>query len=279
MRTARKLSGLSQVETCKILGISQGYLSKVESGQNEPDVSVWFALCSLANIPADTWITGYIDQPTPALLRSSGLEHGFKVPAAYSQNRGSKVRSLIPFIRHAANTLGEAKLLGFLKTKGIDSDFFNIYDSQIGFEFCSDLVKLITENHVLKASDFQDMGNLIKTPVAHGVLHKQYDKKSSTADLLRARIKNSKYYGCDFDYEIEEESSKFIDVSVKPGDHLTETSYTTSPEVRAFFDRYDRESMEQFLHYQGKFSGTISQVSQGSTGKGFKKCIYRIQAA
>lgn len=80
LRAVRKQLKLTQVFVSKKMGISQGSLSKMETGKAEPSALQWMEFCRVTGIPAD------------ALLRDGFSANSLK-PAGKA--KASKVRARI----------------------------------------------------------------------------------------------------------------------------------------------------------------------------------------
>ena len=56
MRTVRRHLDLTQMYVAEKLEISQGSLSKMESGKAEPSALQWFAFCQMTGLPMDVLV-------------------------------------------------------------------------------------------------------------------------------------------------------------------------------------------------------------------------------
>ena len=56
MRTVRRHLDLTQMYVAEKLEISQGSLSKMESGKAEPSALQWFSFCQLTGLPMDVMV-------------------------------------------------------------------------------------------------------------------------------------------------------------------------------------------------------------------------------
>ena len=55
IKHVRKLKGWTQLESAKIMGISQSAFSKMENAILIPSVHQWFEFCTQAGIPVDSY--------------------------------------------------------------------------------------------------------------------------------------------------------------------------------------------------------------------------------
>jgi len=190
-RAGRLLSGKTQKELSKILGLSQSSISKYESMLLEPSASDWYRFCEFAGLDAHrTLELGYIDgkKKFKHRLHSDSL---FSLPMRYRGDFFLKVRELIPFKNFLIEELGDEYWLDFLKGHGISSDIFLIYDFQISFNFLIDLVK-----------DSQKQGVILMDGAlkhvgqgdSHGLLNFEYLKKRNGGDLLKSLMESQPYY-------------------------------------------------------------------------------------
>jgi transcriptional regulator with XRE-family HTH domain len=190
-RAGRLLSGKTQKELSRILGLSQASISKYESMLLEPSASDWYRFCEFAGLDAHkTLELGYIDGKKKFKHRLHS-NSAFSLPMRYRGDFYLKVRELIPFKDFIIEKLGNEFWLDFLKNHGIPSDIFLIYDFQISLNFLLDLRK-DTQKHGFDLLDGA-LGQVRKDH-SHGVLQYEYLKKKSGVDLLKAVMDSQAYY-------------------------------------------------------------------------------------
>ena len=226
MRASRKRAGLTQVGVSQGLGISQSALSKMESARLIPSAPQWFAFCEIAGISPDSLTLGYIERNKSAFLGRGELEGGFRLPRQFAEFRGSKVRAAMPFLLLFRETLGEDKLIHYLEGLKLDPDFFVDLDNQINLAFLLEIMKFLISKGELKAKDFSKMSKMVTRPTVHGGhLYKSYSDAEDAISRIKVLVANARQYECNFRYQIEEEKSASIVLSVEPEPHLEAFSY------------------------------------------------------
>ncbi len=274
MRAGRKLRGLNQTDLCAQLGISQSYLSKVENGLVEPNVSLWFNLCDVLKIGYNAWREGFIDLLTPASLRSELSENNFKLPSKYAVCRGTKVRALRPLLQRFEKTQGKEALHGFLKERKIDPDFFTILDNQVNFEFFIDLTRALIQNTGLDR--IHELTSAVSNAESHGTLREKYDSQPSPDAVIYAWVGNARYYDCDFRYRVEDDRKEYLDISITPEEHLENFSHKDDALMKDFILRYQKSYLENLVGYQGKFHGKVTPIEEVGAGTGMGRRVLRV---
>src|SRR5687768_17309031 len=127
VQAARKHLGINQTALAPKLGIDQSGLSRVESGRQALTAVQWFTFCDIAGIAADSAILGSFELSRP--------ESAMRLPSRYSFESHSKVRSLLPLLSFAQNSMGERAFSSFLEEKRIHEDFFLNLNARINFNF------------------------------------------------------------------------------------------------------------------------------------------------
>jgi transcriptional regulator with XRE-family HTH domain len=278
MRAARKRLGLTQVAVARKMGITQGSLSKLESGQLVASAPQWFTFCEFTGISADSLITGYIERNRPAMLRDvSADESGYRIPKRYSTNSGSKVRAMLPFLHFFQQKLGETRLSQFLVSLGLDPDFFVDLDNQLSLNFCVDISKYLIRHGYMKPKHLLDLTSQVAQPRVHGSLHRYYDGSAGATALLQVLTLNSRQYECNFRYQLEAQSRSQLVLSVHPEKHLSEINHGGDDDLGDFLCRYKRSYFERFSSYGGSAAVSFSDVECQYHGD--DRCVYRAQLA
>ena len=277
VRATRKQLGLSQDDVAQRLGLIQSALSRIETGAQMLSAPQWAEFCRFTGISPDSIMTGYVDLKKPAILKTDDREGTFKIPRRYSKVRGSKVRAMIPFLKYFESLYGEEGLRKYLKEKKIDPDFFICLDNQISINFVIDMAEYFVSKGTLKQKDFAKLTKPASSPESHGTLHYLYESKNDAADLLAVLVPNSRYYECNFDYVIEAEARRYIDLSVTPCQHLEATDYRDNETLGDFLCRYKKHYFEQFTSFHGTEAAHIEELQ--CHYKGHSKCVYRVNLA
>ena len=281
MRAARKQLALTQEAVANRLGISQSALSKLEHGSLIPSAPQWFDFCKFTQISTDSLVTGFIERNTPAVIEE-GLRKGtFKIPKRYAFHRGTKARALLPFFTFMEETMGERKMAEYFKQVKVDADFFIDLDNQINIEFALDIARhLIKEGH-LSPTTVGKLTQSASQPRTHGSLHERYDLLKDRGQRLETFVGNSRLYGCNFRFKIEDKTSKHVDLSVTPEQHMEMVSYKNDPVLGDFVCEYNKSFLENFMVY-GMSDGQATKPNVESLEcilLGKARCLYRIPLA
>lgn len=280
MRAARKELGLTQEMVSSRLGISQSALSKLEHGSLVPSAPQWFEFCEMTHISTDSLISGYIEKIRPADLIESAREGSFKLPRKYARHRGSKVRALLPFLDFLQNSLGEEKLKEFLVSSRMDPDFFINLDNQISLEFCLDVARSLIQKKYLKAENISNLTRPVNTPSMHGFLRGKYGQEGNKKARLQLLLSNSKSYECNFHYTVQDLKPDHVVFSIRPEEHLEESSYRHDPDLGDFLCRYKKSYFERFTTYGEGNDVVTPQIDEVECHyHGAPKCVYRIELA
>jgi transcriptional regulator with XRE-family HTH domain len=277
MRAARKKNTFTQQAVASRLGISQGALSKMENGFLVPSAPQWFEFCEMTAISADSLTMGFIDRNTSATLEQRNVEVPFKVPRAYLDNRGSKVRAMLPFLSYFRSVMGEEKLGEYFRHLKLDPDYFVELDNQINLNFCLDISRELINQGFFKKDDCRRIAQSVTDPAAHGRLRRAYDSTHSAKHVISALLSNSKQYECNFHYDLEEHSGNQIVLSVKPEAHLTQFNYKNDSVLADFLCFYKKCYFESFSSYSGTGQATLNEVE--CHYRGADRCIYHLNLA
>lgn len=60
IKTARERKGLSQIDASRILGVSQSYLSRIESGERDIDLAFSFKICDVMGVDIRDFVNKYM---------------------------------------------------------------------------------------------------------------------------------------------------------------------------------------------------------------------------
>ncbi len=286
MRAARKRSGLSQVEIARLLDTSQATVSKYESGISYPGAVEWFAFCDATKILPESIRSGFIDLGRPAVLRDVSRLGSFKIPEKYHRNQGEKVRGLYPVLSYLTSVLGgEAERDAYLKSRGLDPDFFVCLDEQLPIDFFADIVKYLLLNHRLDNRGLSILASGTRTPHLHGVLRSPTGSQAGPIDRLTFYLANMQHFDCDFAYDLLDQSAQRIDISIKPEAHIDSASFRHHPVLHDFFCQYKKHFLHALSSCDCAPAGSVSSVPISPISidekecyfKGASRCIYRIR--
>ena len=276
IRAGRKLRGLSQTDLAQHLGVSQSWVSKVESAQLLPNAEEWFEACQLYGVDSeDSFRTGLIDNAKSTVMGNLYPGSSIKLPKHLLENSASKVRAVRPFLLHFENNFGKKKLHDYLIKEKIDPDFFLILDNQISIRFLTKLMADLTQMGALNAVRLRELAALAKNPNTHGKLHQVYDHADSTKVLFRNLIQNSTLYENNFDYVLNENSRSALGLIITPQPHIA-VSELKAHDLSDLVCRYKKHYFRQIASYGSLKQNT--EISEHSClFKGDSHCHYELQ--
>jgi transcriptional regulator with XRE-family HTH domain len=270
LQASRKHLGLNQTAVAPQLGLDQSALSRVESGKQMLTASQWFTFCNLAGISPDALTYGVIELDRP--------ESAIRLPARYSFEKRSKIRSLLPMLDFAQSTLGERGFNSFLEDKGIDSDYFLNLNAEINFNFTLDLAEALVKKTGMISKDAESVSRTAGEIGSHGSLHHYYDFiYSNQLNLINGFVENAPRYGNNFKYEVLENSKNQLDIAVTPLPHMKEFNYRDNSALGDFLAYYDKGFFKNLSTYGGQ--KPLNVVLLENHYKGAPRCLYRMKSA
>jgi transcriptional regulator with XRE-family HTH domain len=279
-RTNKKLS---QTELASLLGISQGQISKLEKGVAIPSATLWMNMCRLLDIYTDSLRSGYIDKLSFTTVRSTEEEGGFYLPARYRQDRGIKIRDILPLLIYCKDTVGEKSFKDLIKQLKIPQSFFINLDHQINLNLTLDILQIIFKTSFATEQHINNFLNFTSRPSSHGALDSIYQQAEDQIDLMKKFVTNSDKYQCYFKYSIEDMRSTGMNISIQPSQIFKNFMY--DQKVYDYLTSYFKIHLEKILSYE------MSSLTFIKNKKDFKVttlqpltigndlCIYKLTAA
>ncbi len=249
MRSARKYKGITQQELAKALNCSQSALSKMENGVLIPSAPQWFDFCRITEIPPESIVNGFIDRSQRVEVTSAKTNNGHNLPSRYSQNRGMKVRNVVPLLCYICNTYGEETLKSFLKSHKVALDFFVDYDNQVSLNFLYDLFKYFQEQEESTDELLDKIVECIYKPDSHGSLYRTFSKSKTSVDAVKLYVENMDLYQKDFDIELAGEGSSQLELSLNPNDHAHSFKTLKDKDFCEFIEKYFVKSIESISKF------------------------------
>lgn len=273
MRASRKLGGLSQNEVAKKLGVSQGSLSKFESGALIPSAHHWVEFCSFLKVPTVSYLDGYIDRKNPVVLRDVDRIGGFKIPSRYGKMSASTSRSSRPMLQFFERELGSKHLSEFLEAKKMDPDLLYVLDVSYNVQFNMDIASHLIAKGALKSKNFSKLFDTLPRQKNHGFLHESYDQARDAMKLLEFAISSLNYYDRNASYQLIDAKAKQITVSVKNEKHTRE--FEASNEGLAdFLCQYRKGWLQSMSRYGNHEASQIKE--RQCMYSGAESCVYQI---
>jgi DNA-binding XRE family transcriptional regulator len=280
VRAGRKLNGLTQVELSQRIGVSQSWVSKVESAILVPHATEWFEMCRLFSIDSEeSFYSGVIDNCNSTKMDNLYPNSLFNLPRAFKTNPNSKVRAARPFVTFLEEKMGPEKLSQYFRQNKLDPDFFVVLDNQISIEFLLKLLSDLIGTGILKRSDIAKIAELCSQPESHGLLSAEYNREQTDQQRLAALIKNSPLYETNFSYEIAEQNHHHFALTVSPQPHLSLNALRRDGLEDALC-QYKQHYFKNFIRYAKPKSGLLANLTEKEClFKGDKRCLYKIEFA
>jgi DNA-binding XRE family transcriptional regulator len=210
-KATRKFHGLLQAEFAKILGVTQGSISKIEAGTMNPDLGVWFRLLRSFEI-LDPYCFTYsgleYNEEVFDLLKVNGStlapKFDFKTNAYLSSVR--KIRPLFDYLES-----NNSKVLArFLEEQSVSVELFYIYNHPLTTDFVESFFSYLDESKMnAKSFALMDLG-------FQNSLGRQFEELTSSQneknfyELLNS---NSQDF---VEYEYSDEKNEyFVNISAK----------------------------------------------------------------
>lgn len=229
-RSTRKYHGLTQVEFCAILSVTQGTISKIEKRRMAPDLSIWFKFLRRFNV-IDPYCFQYAGlELNSAFLHDYHINGAFRLapgfPFINKEDHFFDVKTFRPL--HEYLMKSHTKIYSdFLKTNAIDSELFFIHNHPLTITLLDSLFAFMDEIkvrakaiEVVPLSFSSSMGKEFKELQSAGNLE-------SLLDVINNSAKSP------FIYEAGKNNKEFL-ISAKPG-------------FAKFLDTM--ESKDLFFHY------------------------------
>jgi hypothetical protein len=275
IRASRKARGWTQAHAAQIIGVSQSALSKIEAGTLIPSVHQWFEFCQHAGIPADSHILGHLDRLEPVTFQERVSTQDFKIKEIYRVNTGSSARSLAPLLKWSEQKLGTEKLNQLLKSMGVDPDYFIDFSHPISLRFFTDFIQALKTEGAYRKTDLPKITQFVSDLKTHGLIGSSYLQSASPESVLKTAFSKSYLYELNFDYQIEEHSSKKTVFSAKPKDHLKDSRQLHLDLGRDYLCDYRN-------HYFKNLASLVQQKSEVKSEehscfyKGADRCVHEL---
>jgi transcriptional regulator with XRE-family HTH domain len=217
LRLLRFFSGKNQSELSEILGVTQGWLSKLESGEGDLSARQCLAIREQFGIPVDAFLDGVIDW----LAISQRFSHPVPIPLRFRLGAKSEIRLVRGLIGFLAEKLGEETVKEECQRLKFRPELLASVSVRVNLQLFIDWVGVGLRHSLLKsAADWERVAQLTLTPwktlsakdVAAGI----------TDDPLkrcRAIVAFGQQVFGDFQFEIVRPTSNSCGVTIQfPGD-------------------------------------------------------------
>ncbi|MGK5084687.1 helix-turn-helix transcriptional regulator [Bdellovibrionota bacterium FG-1] len=270
IEATRKHLGLNQTALAPQLGLDQSALSRVESGKQNLSAAQWFVFVGITGVSADAPKYGYIELAQP--------ESAIPLPARYSFEKHTRVRSLLPLLHYARTHLGDRDFHSFLSERKLFFEYFINLNASINFNFTLDLAEVLLKKTGMKTTDIKNITQNVGQPNMHGSLHHYYDAIfSDQHQLINAFVGCAPGYASNFKLEVLDQSETHLDLAVTPLPHMAQFQYRDHPVLNDFLAFYDKGYYENFSTYGQQKPMKVSLLENHYKGDG--RCLYRMKSA
>lgn len=277
IRCLRKMMGLKQSELAQLCSCTQGYVSKIERGDVEPNASFIIDLGSSSGVDLLSFKLGFIDSSACVEIEDVDRVGLFRIPKRYGTDTSMKIKGLFPLINYCKHLVGEANFNDYLKRYvKIDPDYFYCYNHQVNFRFVMKLVEFIQEKTQLNSLRSSEIFSSLSTVNAHGRdLFSLYKMEKSPIGLIETFINQQNKYSLDFEYSIEEKSTTGLSISVKKASHVKDVLTQKEYDMLDVFDSEYHKGHLQGILSLGSFESTLITSTSGK--RSGDHCILKVR--
>jgi DNA-binding XRE family transcriptional regulator len=256
IRCARKGANYNQVTMAEVMGVSQSFISKIESGNLMMSAYHWMKFCDITNIDPQSLKFGHIDALKVAKVKKQlDQQTQFRVPSKYINDSSIKVRFIWPFIEYVRKKLGDdATEVFFKKHFKTDYDFLFNLDHQVNRLFFYDLIDKLKENKLITGNEFGEVEKVLaQRPVYGAVYERLFTKKADTGlDLVKNYLKNYRMYDSTYICNIIKETEDVIEVDFVPSAYFEdEYKLGSAQKFEDFFQIYQQAFLSGLIKASG----------------------------
>ncbi len=234
LRAVRKMKGLPQKEVCQSLNLTQGTLSKIESGILMPRINLWFDFCGYYDIDPNSYYIGVIDNFKTLKTKDVTKVGLFTIPNEIGYSSSIGVRSIASYIKLLEFNISNDVFLDFCKDCNIDPDYFLGFDNTINYNFEFKLIELLVKKRILTASKMSKLSKAIENPEMSGVMLKNFESFKTPEKSLKYFLKNYNKYNSGLNLEIEEEKNNSLIVHVAPKEEISHFDFSN---LKSFYHK------------------------------------------
>lgn len=272
VRAIRKAGGLSQVEMAALLKIHQSAYSRIETGFQALSVEQLIKVGEHFRVNTDSILTSRVNYWRISVDCGTHLS----LPKRYDDNRFSRVRELFPLFLFTTVLKGPQFTRDTLKQFGFSGIFNLPPDSLIGVQANLDYFRYLISTQILTDSTFKKLIEQNLVDEVHDFLDDEYRTCDEPISLIEKVMQNAHHYQENFDLALEDQAKGWLEVSMRPADHMKNVSYKDDI-LGDILCRYRREYLAQFPRYIGEKPARL--VEKECHFHGAERCVYRIEVA
>lgn len=239
LRAIRKYYGINQIQLSQIIGVTQGTMSKLESGLLGLSATQWVSLCQKYNLDPTIISTGRIEAFENVVIKpgSSSTFGNFKVNKRYMYLMGSTNRTVYPFVKFLEKKAGEEKANEFFKGIKVDRDYFTIQNLPINILIIEDIVSYLVRLGLISTSNVGDILSAVSVSEVHEHALKNLNLTNNDPDKNFKKFTKaiSSLYEVNSNYSFEGTSDCYI--KVRDNDHMSE--FNLSDDFNNFRQQYN----------------------------------------
>lgn len=238
LRAVRKYYGINQVQLAQIIGVTQGTLSKLESGLLALSATQWVSLCQRYGLDPAIISTGRIEAFDAVKLNpiSSATYGNFKVNKRYQYLMGSTNRTVYPFIKFLERKASPEKVTEFFKGIKVDRDYFTVQNLPINILIIEDILAYLIKLGLISNSNVGELLSVVPASEVHEHLLKQMKLNSAPDKSFKSFTKSiSSLYEVNSNYSFEGDKDCYI--KVRDNEHMSELNL--SDDFNSFRELYN----------------------------------------
>lgn len=241
----RKFSGLNQIEMAKRLEITQGWLSKLESGMGDVTVSQLLALRKHFQLSADDVVDGTID----FLSLAKRFDNSVTLPSKYSDGARNRIRMIYGLVGSYERKFGSRTAVRMLRKLGIKPHFLADPQLLINWRLVLDVISACNEKSLF--SDREAAREVARINLSAGTLGAKYQEMSnckSPQEALSHYGKIIPLFSDDGQFEVKHAEANCAQLEVR---HAAEfiAGIRKHPELLAALQEYNAQVISEVLQF------------------------------
>lgn len=211
VRLIRLYSGMNQSEMARMLGMTQGWLSKLESGSSELTAEQLFLIRRHFQLSADAVMDGLI--PYGELSRKFGAS--IKLPRKYATDPNCRARVLYGFVKLYEEELGKKAVTDFFRSMRVKPEILANPDFPINLNLVFEFIRFGMDRKVLgNDASWAKVAEHTLTPMALGLGFTRLSSAASPADAFRRFCDLISQFATDFEPRFSVAGKNSIEIAL-----------------------------------------------------------------
>lgn len=272
----RKVSGISQGEIGKALGLHQTAISRIESGIQLLSPEELFLAAQFFDVKIDTFLDGTVNYWKIA----ENFKQPLPFPDHYTAYPFMRLRETLPFLRFLEQTKGTSFKDGFIKEFKLESKLLSSPDQNIGTGVHFDILVRLLDEKLVQTKHLKNITEVARRADVQGYFHSIYESMNTPLAMIQFWAINSHHYESNFNYVIDSASQKRLTLLSEPKSHLHDNDLSSRldhQELGHLLCQYRSTFLTDLPKYIGLKPLKINESS--CFFEGDKNCCYEIQVA